>query len=513
MGAQCSQSERFNQLMYDRQCAIHEEICEFTREHDTIWLNEIVIPSVPFVDGEGVVKEKVRHHGAIAPQMPLEDVWEDVGLKTDTNPVPPSDPAWDPDLASSNCNTSRVHDLTSGLENFTYRPKTTCLRGEEICSEDVRFGWKFEQILGKHSEHYALAGMELKTMWNRDTYLMHAQRYPAVEDLENLNPVTGVLPPIPPGGLLPLQICLFDRLYEERKIRFGRYATGRTKGGNPSFLVLLNANDMTAMLRRQFGEDAFRNSDVGEFFVEGIGEPRMYGNWSFMSDDFMPRYREDPANPGQLERVYPWEVDPGKANITGTAYRLSDAWKNAPYAEAAVFMTDVFQNQIFPTISSIAGAQMGTADNGFIDWDGMPLWAKTGGECDPHGLIGRYYMYYKRAAEPGCNEGAFSIIYSRCDFCELDTTCLSECATPCDPVDPVFVCQATGANELTITVSQDLGFEVGQSVDVDVEGVGVITGTITSATSTSGFVYVIDTSPTTAECGTGINSIVLTPAP
>lgn len=503
----CVASRQFNQLMYERECQIHEDILDFTRSSDMFWLNDVAFPSATWTDGEGYVREKVRHHG-IPNQLTVEESWENVEQRVDNNTVPKDDPAWNPDLATSGCE-STCNDLAVGLEKFTYRPKKSCLRGEPICSEDIRHAWMFDQIMQKHTRSYAMNAMEHKANWNRDIYLTLAQRYPAIDGYAGLEPTPGALPSLPPGGLLPMSIGLLEQKFEEMYIRFDDFAVGRTSDGQPIYLVVMDPLDMTAVLRDQYGSDYAKYGDAASNFVEGITGSRAYGNWSFRGDKFAKRYIEDPLNPGQLQLVKPWIDDPAKANITGSAVKINPAWQNAPYGEAVVYMQGVFQNRIFPTITSVAGASFGTSDNGLVEWDGKPKWARIQSDCDPFGMTGRYYMHFKRAPEPMDNEGAFSIIYSRCPtnapLLECTQKTCQETLGSCTPVAAVFACAANG-NDYVVTSSQDLGFTEGAAYTVTTDLGGVAT-TLTAVDLTDGFVYTF-TAGVAADCGAGIVSIV-----
>ena len=514
----CLDPANFQKLMYDRETAIHEEILGYFSKLDDVWNKDVVIPSGVWTEGDGYLREKVRHHMGPNPQLDHSELWSAVTQSIDENEVPVGDEDYDESLAHSNCDQGTCHDLEIGLEKFTYRPKQSCLKGPKICAEDIRYSWKFAQIMDKHTQSYMQAVASHKSRWNRDTYIGLSQRFPAQEGYEYLNPVPGVLPTIPAAiELLPLSIGLLDARYPALSIEAQQWATGRTTTGGPVFTVLLPPEDITQLARDTLGQEAFRNqgtSILAEVQQQGIGTAFAIGNWAFKADMYGNRFKRH-ATTGAFIRVTPFGSE--DANITGKRWRVSQEYVKAPYAEAVILMKDVFKNLIFQPLASVGGgSRLGSADNGLISWDGAPIWTYVPTECDPYGLTGNYRFHFKRAAEPLSCDLSYTIIYKRCPYSQVQTACVTGtgCDTreACDASATVWACSVSGSVLTLIASKVQPQLTVGTGVSVVVAGVGsAIVGSVTEVNLDGVFEYKITrSSGGAAGCGTGITSVTVT---
>jgi hypothetical protein len=513
----CLDAANFQKLMYDRETAIHEEILDYFSKQDNVWNKDVVIANAPWSDGDGYLREKVRHHMGPNPQLDHSELWSTVEQSYDNNEagVEPGDPYYDESLAHSNCATGSCQDLEIGLEKFTYRPKQSCLRGPQICAEDIRHAWMFQQVMEKHTKSYAEAVASHKSRWNRDTYIGLSQRFPAQENYEFLDPVRGVLPTVPVGlDVLPMSVGLLDARYPQLSIEAAQWSAGRTAYGNPVFTVLLPPEDITQVMRDYFGSDVFLNqgtSKLAESYMEGLNTPFSVGNWAFKADLYGNRFTRNAAT-GAFERVTPF-VDE-TANITGKRWRVNPAWIKAPYAEAVILMREVFKNRIYPSLSTVGGgSRLGSADNGLIDWDGKPTWTYVPSECDPYGLTGRYRMHFKRAAEPLDCDLSYTIIYKRCPYGQIQKTCVTgtgcDSRAACEEATTTFACEADG-NDLTVVANRRLTLVEGDAVVVTFSDASTVNGTVSEVSEVDGFEYVI-TLGEAADCGDGVTSIVVAP--
>lgn len=513
----CLDAASFQKLMYDRETAIHEEILESFSKLDDVWNKDVIIPNTEWMDGEGYIREKVRHHGGPNPQLEHSELWTNVEASHDDNEVPVGDEDYDEDLVHSNCDLGTCQDIEIGIENFTYRPKYSCLKGPKICAEDIRHGWKFQQLMDLHTRVYMEAVASHKSRWNRDIYTSLSRRFPALIGYQDLTHAVGTLPVVPPTiELLPMSIGLLDQQYPMLSIEASRWATGRTAMGAPSWTVIMPPEDITALMRDTLGEDAFLhqgNAVFREAVMEGLGTTFQFGNWTFKADQFGNRFKRN-ATTGAFERVTPWSST--SANITGKKWRVSRDYINAPYAEAVILMKDVFKNQVYKPLSTVGGgSRLGSADNGLISWDGAPIWTYVPSECDPYGLSGNYRFHFKRAPEPLACDLSYTIIYKRCPFAKVQTVCTTgagcddrvACAAP----TTVWACTVSGST-LVLVASQAQDLAVGNTVTVNRTGTTALTGGTVSAvdTSTGLFKYTVTFGSTPACGASGVSSVVKT---
>lgn len=508
----CMTPATFKELMYHRETAIHEQILEGVSKLDDVWTKDVVIANSAWTDGEGYLRETVRHHGGPNPQLDHSELWTTVEGAFNDNEVGPDDPYFDEAQANTNCALGPYQELEVGIENFTYRPKKSALKGPSICAEDVRTAWRFEELMNLHTKAYLNAVASHKSRWNRDTYIGLSRRYVAREGYSLLTPSVGALPVLPPSlDLLPMSVGLLDEKYPALHIEAAQWSAGRNAFGNPVFTVLMPPEDITQVMRDYYGSEVFLNqgvSKLAESYMEGINTPFTAGNWAFKADRFANRYKRN-ATTGAFERIRPWLDE--SANITGKKWRINPEWLSAPYAEAVVLMSSVFENKIFPTLATVGGGtDLGSAENGLIEWDGKPIWTSIPTECDPYGMTGNYRMHFKRAARILDCDQSYTIIYKRCPFSAPQRTCVHGpgCDTreSCEAPAATLACTADG-NDLVIVSDTNLSLAVNDAVTVTVTGVGDVSGTVSDVDTDGIWTYTI-TLEGAASCGTGVTAVV-----
>jgi len=469
MGAEspCT-AEQVNNAFIEASTEINDVIADRTKQYKSLWRD--MIDRVPFVYGEGYIKETNVFHGGTIIQDAGES-WYPVQESRAPGTNGPDDPGYDA------CR-YEAEIIGHGFETKNFQLYQTCRRTYDVCLKDVLFKWKFRrqlQLLYNNLTNITLGEWEQIT---REFYLGFCDKYwvaagGSTYGLEEftlgLFGRTITIPPGPGGGLPDI-----GRLTQEVLNRFYQFLVRQCPmaaigmaDGMPQFTIVTSPETSTEVIR----SDSTRNTDMRyvnqNFLIEGYGTVKQYQGWAHVHDIFTPRFKVDSTG-ANLERVFPYRTQP---TTIGDAVDVDPEYVNAPYELSIVFLKDVLQLQIPPpNPSEISGHEFEPYDNyGEFHWINI-----RERSTNLLGEKGFFFARFEGAAEPlEYSTDCVAILHRRCidvpiEICGTCETTEAVAVVSCAQFDETE--DADTATEYLVELADCLPCEPGQEVTVTFVG-------------------------------------------
>lgn len=411
-----------------------------------LWFDLIPRGAMPL--GEGLVRKTHRFHGARGDQAGLQN-WEPIQRGRDPSP---NDPGY------NTCNYS-AELVDSGFETIEWTGFQSFKRTPDICINDLKFDWEFDQQLDLIMSHLSDITIATWENWGREMYMAHAADEGNIFVLTNgspngtplvdlgggngiYNPFTSTEIRIPrdvPIGTLEWDFFAWHHQFLTDMAPRGAVAQD---GDMPLFGLPVHPIDIDDMIHRdpQLREDLrYSNPNV---LVENYGKVKQFKGYALTNDIHPMRFRAKSggttASHITLERVLPYFEE----DITiKTKPHLDPAYLNAEFAMGAIFLTDVFDTLV-PAAGPAnpgGGTSFGVTPSlmGEFTWLNIPDIDRN-----PLSEIGRYFARFQGFARPGIHsQEAIGFLYKRC----VQTTVFSciPCEVQADAAEVVAVSSVT----------------------------------------------------------------------
>ena len=344
-----------------------------------------------FPDGIGYTMTKVRFYGDIGPQFDNMDGW-----RREQRSRPTAD-AHQP--AHDACGYI-WEEVGHGFEELQWYLMKRDLKTIDICIEDIRTFWEYEQMQDLIFKNLADITVNMREQVNRNAIISFSVKYVLTSNgLEFNTKNPRELPNLGTAGsnrvtVGRLNFRVLKRLYNALVREAAPYALD-TINGRPVFGIM--ASDET--LDDLFTEDPTIRTDLHYTdksdalltrynFMETIR-----GLFITIPDLYAPRYKVDTA--GNLTRIFPYERD--VLIQSGTRPAPNPEYDNAPYELVTILTKDLFCLRTRRAISTVGGETNFEAETGMFEWK----WHNPERWCDPNRRVGFYYANGRIGIEPG----------------------------------------------------------------------------------------------------------------
>lgn len=453
-----------------------------------LWVDLIARGDMPL--GEGLVRKTHRFHGARGDQAGLMN-WDAIQPGRDAGTNNPGDPG-------SNACTYNAELIEHGFETIEWTGFQSFKRTPDICINDIKFDWQFDQQLDLIMTHLSDITMGTWENWGREMYLLHAASEgqlfiltdgsPNGTPLLDLGGTDGIYNPfksteirIPADTVIGTLDWTFFSWWHQFLVDQAPLGAIGDDGDMPLFGLPIHPIDMDYMIHRdpQLREDLrYSNPNV---VVENYGSVKQFKGFAMTNEIHPARYRVKTGgvvgSETVLERVLPFREE---AITIGTKPHVSEEYLNAEFAMGTIFLRNVFDTLV-PAAGPVSPGG-GTRFGAQPSLMGEFRWINHGDmDRNPLEEIGRYFARFQGFARPGDNsQEAIGFLYKRCVQTQV---------VPCQPcdvqadsseeVDVVSVTEIIGEGEVTgavtqvsVTLAQCLACTSPASLDVDYDGVG-----------------------------------------
>lgn len=343
-----------------------------------------------FNDGIGYTQTKVRFYGDIGPQFDGMDGW-----RREQRSRPVADGHQD---ANDACGYI-WEEVGHGFEELQWYLMKRDLRTPEICIEDIRTFWEYEQMQELIFKNLADITVNMREQVNRNAIIGFSVKYVLTSNgLESntLNPRE--LPNLGTGATRvtvgKLNFRVLKRLYNALLREAAPYAL-ETINGRPVFGLMASddvLDDMyveDATIRTDLHYSTMADSLLTRYnFMESIRNM-----FITIPDLYAPRYKVDTA--GNLTRIFPYERD--VMIQSGTRPAPNPEYDNAPYELVTILTKDLFCLRTRKTITTAGGQTDFEAETGMFEWK----WHNPERWCDPNRRVGYYFANGRIGIEPG----------------------------------------------------------------------------------------------------------------
>lgn len=357
-----------------------------------------LVPRTEFIRNKGVTQTTFQ----LGRSLPTTDEREWTAVTAD-------------DVDTEICSNSFT-DVNVGYSASTFSPERFQLAGPILCQDSLIYEHNPEQFWGGYlSAMSKNAGQELDNNLLKH-YLTQADKSVA----------TAAYPTTAQTNftLAAATSELVQEMLDETAIQLNQ--DGANVPDSDGFITLGDKGPVYTLMigqkasRRLFKNNAELREDVrfaqmgaGEnaTLLQRMGAASVLGSFRHMVTLFPPRYT---YAEGAYTRVNTWE---SYATTKGTAVRVSNAWKTAPYEAAVVLNPWVIKEHIVRPVNQVQSMNW-TPKSYMGEWQ----WVTGGrniqlsGDClDPLKKYGRHFAEYQHAVETVFPQFGRVILFARCE--------------------------------------------------------------------------------------------------
>jgi len=321
--------------------------------------------------------------------------------------------------------TNSFTDVSIGYSASTFSPERFQLAGPIVCQDTLIYSHNPEQFWGGYLNALGKnSGQELENNLLKH-YLKQADKSVA----------TAAYPTSAQTNftLAAATSELVQEMLDQTAIELNQ--DGANVPNSDGFITLGDKGPIYTLMigqkasRRLFKNNAELRDDVryaqmgaGEnaTLLQRMGASSTLGSFRHVVTLFPPRYT---YSGGAYTRVNTWE---SYATTKGTAVRVSNAWKTAPYEAAVVLNPMVIKEHIVRPVNQVQSMRW-QAKNYMGEW----VWVTGGreiqnsGDClDPLKKYGRHFAEYQHAIETVFPQFGRVILFARCEG-DIDTALCS----------------------------------------------------------------------------------------
>lgn len=346
-----------------------------------------------FNDGIGYTQTKVRFYGDIGPQFDGMDGWRREQR---------SHPADNLREAHDACGYV-WEEVGHGYEELQWYLMKRDLRTPDICIEDIRTYWEYEQMQELIFKNLAEITVNMREQVNRNAIISFSVKYVLTSnglETNTLNPRE--LPNLGTVGegedtrvtVGKLNFRVLKRLYNALVREAAPYAL-ESVNGRPVFGLMASDDVLDDLfledpqMRYTIDHSSQVDSIINRYnFIETVRNM-----FITIPDMYAPRYKVD--NAGNLTRVFPYERD--VIIQSGTRPAPNPEYDNAPYELVTILTKDLFCLRTRKAITTAGGQTDFEAETGMFEWK----WHNPPRYCDPNRRVGYYYANGRIGIEPG----------------------------------------------------------------------------------------------------------------
>ena len=431
-----------------------------------------------FNDGIGYTQTKVRFYGDIGPQFDGMDGWRREQRSHPANGLRDQHDAcgyvWE--------------EVGHGFEELQWYLMKRDLRTPDICIEDIRTFWEYEQMQDLIFKNLTDITVNMREQVNRNAIISFSVKYVLTSnglETNTLNPRE--LPNIQGVTVGKLNFRILKRLYNSLIREAAPYALD-TINGRPVFGLLASDDVLDDMyvedpqIRYTLDHSSMVDSLLTRYnFMETVRNM-----FITIPDIYAPRYKADAQ--GNLTRIFPYERD--VMIQSGTRPAINPEYDNAPYELVTILTKDLFCLRTRKAITTVGGETDFGAETGMFEWK----WHNPERWCDPNRRVGYYYANGRIGIEPGDFTDIPAVLVARRPA-SLDVSFWPnpECppvAKECDnklaaqgcPCPKIAGCceDFTNPNVLQFKLTSALNAEVGNPVKVRLANGGIADTTVTA---------------------------------
>lgn len=411
--------EEINRAFMDATEFIAPVIEDATKKYKNPFRNLIPVGAFPL--GEGLVQETRRYHGSMGDQSGLL-TWREVQKGRAPGTLGADDPGFDP------CKYD-VYKIKYGFSVRDFRMFETARATEDICINDIKWNWQFEQQLALIFGQLTDVTLNVHENFNQEMYLRFCRKVVWTDTADGVefdyDPFASKEVRLPAGtSVSTLSSKHFRYWYEMMMLDVESDALGQD-GDMPVFPFIVHPLDFDDMLNNDatIRED-FRYANPTAL-VANYGNIKQWRGTGFMTHKLPPRFRLNRVENGEsiYERVDPFVEE--AAGSMGVQMSLNPEYIKAEYAIGMYMIDRVFEKLVPPAgpASPGGGTSFGDTPNLAGEWQ----WQVFKDPCNnPLGEKGRYFSRFQNAAKPLRNyDKPVAVFYKRCP-----QVCLKVCE-PC----------------------------------------------------------------------------------
>ncbi len=426
------------------------------------------IPRTAYKLFNGAVHETRIFRGALMKYAGLDE-WQDI------------DPY--PSATNNPCGAMGFNTPTYGWEAISWRGKRSAWGSDPICADQFKFFDEAQQQLAWILSAGAEYGIQMQEVWNRDMFIYQSvvfkrsfvmtSEYTGKPDSGRYyyNPFTkfdGTGAGSPGHALksvvdrafilfpatVDVESINFDVLDKVRQSLEIRCPTGAVSnaGGVKTFAIAISADDVEKYVRGNEEERRYWIEANPEALIKHYNfTTPVFRRWSIVNDGNQLRFKRtkliesfgdteasnygvDSDNAAWLkaagkvwvaEAVDPLVKSETRPGVNGTAVPEDNPeYIDAELAVAPIFMNQIFENQMVPSISSLgSGTKFGPAPGLNGTWRWINILDR---ETNPLGNVGNFYGTFEIVPKPNANVfHSISFLYKRCNVA-LPSYCPSE---------------------------------------------------------------------------------------
>ena len=464
-----------NQAFIDATEFLDQVILDRSQRQRRLYID--MIPRGVYPLGEGLVRTAHRFWGAIGDQAALT-TWRNIQT---SRPASGQDPGYDSCRYESDM-------IDYAFETVQYTGYETTRRTRDVCLNDIKWRWQFQQQLRLIFGGLADVTLSIWENFGREMYLKYCADegsiYILAQGSPDSLPLSTTYDPFTSDEITiqrDIDISALDWSFMEWWHQYlalqAPMAAVGNEDGMPLYGLVVHPWDFDQMIREDddLREDfRFAKPNV---LIENYGTTKAWRGFSIINDMLAPRFKVKTvaANTVTLERVLPYQEE---ATTVGNKTVVDPDYVNAEYAMGVIFLKNVYETLIPPSGPAAPGG--GTSFGVQPSLNGEFRWLNILDRCEnPLGEKGYYFARFQGFSRPmEHSKDAIAFLYKRCP--QTRPRLCEPCAETAGAGVPVTITAATeiigegeAANAVTqveVTLAECLPCEALSELSIDYGG-------------------------------------------
>jgi hypothetical protein len=339
---------KYNSAFIDALENVDNVIANVALEQPTLWVNRIKRGTAPL--GQGLERSYWQFHSGAVDQSGLID-WRAVAAG---NPASEGTPAFD------TCSDYPATLVSAGFSKHSYSAVETFRRSEDVCLNNIKWNWEYEQQLGLYFGWLAEVTMRVWENLGREACMKYGKKY--VVTAAGMQTVAATYDPLVSknatcaGGTTP--VVLNGAFLQDLAIQLSleRPASAIAMiNGQPSWGLVIDPKAFDTQILRETNTREELLYAQPSVLVDGLGTLRTWKEWTLIYNKVLPRWT---YSAGTFTRVDPYTSE---ATTKGVKQVLNPLYLTATHGTMFVFPKDPV-NLLIPqeNPSNIADLKFGT---------------------------------------------------------------------------------------------------------------------------------------------------------
>lgn len=355
-----------------------------------------------------------RDTGRVSALMKKGDLPDGVGYNFVTAVVKRSNPTggsgWidvaAEDGTTNNC-VPEPSTLNSATTTLSYGIQQKLIFSADICLEDVRRGYQFQEQVGAIRENFV--GVVVDQWEDRDKYAFFTNAgHKIVFDSSQTESTGATMPAVAPDYVINQD--LLDSLYVRILHDGGGREAYAQANGQPLLPLIISYEGSRAIIKGSADvRQDFRFADMGKggesTLLKAWGVDKAYGGFMHLIDTRMPRYNFV----GGAWVEVPFYIS--TPTTIGDEAIVNPAYTNAEYEDCYIWHPDVVKRLVPKPIGSVGADTRGNP----VDFNGAIKWLNIPDKVqNPLSNIGFWAAALKAAYKPAKTQYGYVVRYKRC---------------------------------------------------------------------------------------------------